>query len=115
MDGWMRNFSRFLFKFFFGAKLLLDSLDFWFRMLLMKIIAVNKSSDTVPYLVCTCRDFSINEETSVLEIILANEPYRTDFPAEPDKIVIHPDNYDWVDQWPLDEEGVEELKVFRRK
>jgi len=57
----------------------------------MKIIAVNRSSDTVPYLICICRDFSLNEE-DVLEIILANEPYRTDFPAKPDKIIIHPDD-----------------------
>lgn len=84
-------------------------------MLPVKIIAVNKSSDIVPYLICTCKGFSINEETSVLEIILANEPYRTDFPAEPDKIVIQPDNYDWVDEWPLDKKEVEELKTFRRK
>lgn len=79
----------------------------------MKLIAVNKSSDTIPYLVCTCKDFSIDEKTSVLKISLGNEPYRTDGSGQSDVIVIHPDNYDWVDEWDFDDEAVECLNIFK--
>jgi len=77
-----------------------------------KIIAVNKSSDIVPYMVCICKDFLIADDDT-LTIHLDNAPYRTDGTAKVDTIVITPDNWDWVDDWDLDEETIEPLKLFR--
>lgn len=78
----------------------------------MKLIAVNKSSDVCPYLVCSCKDYEIGD-LDVLTILLDNAPYRTDGTATDDVLTIHPDNWDWVDEWPLDAESVAELKRFR--
>jgi hypothetical protein len=50
-----------------------------------------------------------------LTINLGNEPYRTDGTGESDIVTINPDNYDWVDEWELDEEAVECLNPFRPK
>jgi hypothetical protein len=77
----------------------------------MKIIAVHKTSDTVPYLICICQDYTISD-SDALKIFLDNAPYRTDGTDQNDIIFINPDNWDWVDEWPLDEGNVIELQSF---
>ena len=80
----------------------------------MEIIAINRSSDVVPYLVCICKEFSI-DELGVSTVKLDNAPFRTDGTEMPDTLIFHPDNYDWVDSWDLDEENLEPFKLFRQK
>ena len=71
-----------------------------------KIVAVNRSTDIVPYMVCICKDFHITDDETLM-IHLDNAPYRTDGASKDDTIVITPDNWDWVDDWDLDEETID--------
>lgn len=77
-----------------------------------KIIAVNRSSDTVPYMVCICKDFHITDNETLV-IHLDNAPFRTDGTAKDDTIVIASDNWDWVDDWDVHEDNLEPFKLFR--
>lgn len=77
-----------------------------------KIIAVNRSSDTVPYMVCICKDFHITDNETLV-INLDNAPFRTDGTAKDDTIVIASDNWDWVDGWDVHEDNLEPFKLFR--
>lgn len=76
----------------------------------MKIIAVHKSSDTIPFLICVCKSFEICETTNNLTIHLDNAPYRTDDSAKSDSIYISEENYDWVDEWPMNEASVKDIQ-----
>jgi hypothetical protein len=77
-----------------------------------KIVAVNRSSDTMPYMVCICKDFRItNDETLVIH--LDNAPLKTDGTSKDDTIVIASDNWDWVDDWDVHEETLIPFKLFR--
>jgi len=77
-----------------------------------KIVAVNRSTDTMPYMVCICKDFHItNDETLVIH--LDNAPPKTDGTAKDDTIVIASDNWDWVDDWDVHEETLIPFKLFR--
>jgi hypothetical protein len=77
-----------------------------------KIVAVNRSTDTVPYMVCICKDFHITDDETLM-IHLDNAPYRTDGTSKDDTIVIASDNWDWVDDWDVHEETLVPFKLFR--
>lgn len=76
----------------------------------MKLICVNKSDSTIPYLICNCISYEIQDNGNV-KIILDNAPYRTDGNGNSDLIIISSDNY----EYPLDEQSVALIQYFNNQ